>query len=295
MRSLVVILLLARVAWAEPAAKDPACLCRERRNKIIAAASVGAVHLGYATWSYFAWYRDAPPGSFKLENERTGGLSFREYSGGADKFGHFWANYALTRATTAALVAGGFPRFESSLVSAGLSTIAFQLTEIQDGYYPYGYSWRDSVANVGGVALALLLENVPAVDRYIDYKVQYFPSADYRYQFRDHGSVDVGQDYTGQSYLLTFHLGELPRVREFPPAHFVDLSLGFEAHNYSPESQKKLPREQTQFIGLTLNMQGILNALLPDSRGRRIGRGIFEVYALPYTTFRLHEYTRTPN
>ena len=165
--------------------------------------------------------------------------------------------------------------------------------------------YRKKAAGLGGLfnsggkkadaMYALLLENVPVVDRYIDYKVQYFPSADYRYQFREHGSVDVGQDYTGQSYLLTFHLGELPRLREFPPAHFVDLSLGFEAHNYSPESQKKLPREQTQFIGLTLNMQGILSALLPDSRGRRIGRGIFEVYALPYTTFRLHEYTRTPN
>lgn len=293
MRALVVIfLLVARTAWAE---KDPACLCRERRSKIIAAASVGAVHVAYATWSYFAWYRDAPAGSFTFEKAAAGGLSFRDYAGGADKVGHFWSNHTLTRATTAALVAGGFPRFESSLVSAGLSTIAFQLTEIQDGYYPYGYSWRDSVGNLGGVGLALLMENLPAVDRLLDFKVQYFPSADYRYQFRKNGSVDIGQDYTGQSYLLSLHLGALPRVRDFYASRFIDLSLGFETRNYAPESQSMAPRRQTQFIGLTLNMQGVLSELLPDSRGRRVGRGIFEVYALPYTTLRAYDYSRSPD
>lgn len=291
MRALVVLLLLVGNASAE-APKDPACLCRERRAKIIAAASVGGLHLAYATWSYFAWYRDAPPNSFTFEKATNGGWSFREYSGGADKFGHFWSNYTLTRLTTAVLVAGGFPRRESSLVSAGLTTIAFQLTEIQDGYYPYGYSWRDSVMNLGGVALAVLLENVPAVDRYIDLKLQYFPSKDYRYQFRENGSVDVGQDYTGQTYLLSLHPSA---IHDSYWTRFVDLSVGFQTRNYSPASQAKLPREQTEFVALSINFQGLLNELLPDSRLRRVGRGIFEVYQPPYTTLHLYDYTRSPD
>jgi hypothetical protein len=292
---LISALLAVRTAAAQPPEAPPP---DDTRTKIIAAASVGAIHLGYATWSYFAWYRDAPSGSFKLEDERLGGLSFREYSGGADKFGHFWSNYVLTRGTTAALVAGGFPRLQSSLVSAGLTTIAFQLTEIQDGYYPYGYSWRDSVANILGVSLALVMENVPAVDRLLDFKLQYFPSADYRYYFRHEGSVDVGQDYTGQSYLLSLHLGALPHATDSEYmwwSRFIDLSFGFEAHHYSPEPVVDLaPHRQTLFVGLTLNMQGVLNSLLPDSLGRRIGNGIFEVYALPYTTLRMYDYSRTP-
>lgn len=291
MRALFVVLLLLGTASAEPP-KDPACLCRERRAKIIAAASVGGLHLAYATWSYFAWYNDAPPGSFKLEKEATGGLSFRGYAGGADKVGHLWSNYTLTRATTAVLVAGGFPRRESSLVSAGLATIAFQLTEIQDGYFPYGYSWRDSVGNIGGVALALLLENVPAVDRYIDFKLQYFPSKDYRYQFRENGSVDVGQDYTGQTYLLSLHPSA---IYDSYWTRFVDLSFGFQTRNYSPKSQAMLPREQTELVALSINFQGLLNELLPDSRLRRVGRGIFEVYQPPYTALHLYDYTRSPD
>lgn len=290
MRTLFVVLLLVGTASAE-SAKDPACLCRERRAKIIAAASVGGVHLAYATWSYLAWYKDAPPGSFKLEG-RLNGLSFRDYAGGADKFGHFWVNHAMTRIETAVLVAGGFPRFESSLVSAGLTTLAFQLTEIQDGYYPYGYSWQDSVANVAGVGLAILMENVPEVDRLLDFKVQYFPSKDYRYQLRVNGSVDIGQDYTGQTYLLALHPSA---IYDSPWTRFVDLSLGFQTRNYSPESQAKLPREQTEFIGLSINFQGVLNELFPDSTARSIGRGIVEIIQPPYTTLHVYDYTRTPN
>lgn len=289
MRALLVLLLVAGTASAQP--KDPACLCRERRAKIIAASAVGGVHLAYATWSYFAWYKDAPAGSFKFEAEPNGGLSFREYAGGADKLGHFWVNHAMTRIETAVLVAGGFPRFESSLVAAGLTSIAFQLTEIQDGYYPYGYSWRDSVANFAGAGFAILLENVPSVDRLLDFKIQYFPSKDYRNQFRENGSVDIGQDYTGQTYLLALHPSA---IYDSPWTRFIDLSLGFQTRNYSPKSQAMLPREQTEFVALSINFQALLNELLPDSRLRRVGRGIFEVYQPPYTALHLYDYTRSP-
>src|SRR5688572_23869593 len=96
-----------------------------KRAKVIAAASVGAIHIAYATWSYFAWYRNANTESFHLER----GTWFGEmsYAGGADKVGHLWANYALTRGTTALLTAAGWERLPSSLVSAGLSEVAFTL------------------------------------------------------------------------------------------------------------------------------------------------------------------------
>jgi hypothetical protein len=265
------------------------------RSKWVAAASVGAIHLAYATWSYFAWYRNADSEAWHLEEGPAFGVD--GYAGGADKLGHAWSNYTLTRATTAVLSAGGWHRLPSSFVSAGLTEMAFALTEIQDGYV-WGFDPKDMVANVGGAALAVVMENVPVVDSLFDFRLQYFPSRDYRRVFRENGSVDVGQDYTGQSYILALHVGALPRMTESDYtywARYVDVAVGFEAHHYAfaPEIPETAPR-QTLYLGLAVNMQGVLSELLPDSRGRRVGRGIFEVYSLPYTTFRYVEASRSP-
>jgi hypothetical protein len=289
--AILISAVIATRASAEPAEAPP----EPKRSKIIAAASIGALHLSYATWSYFAWYRDRDRDAFHLERGPSFGVA--TYAGGADKLGHAWSNYALTRGTTAVLVAGGFPRLQSSLVAAGLTEVAFTLTEIQDGFV-YGFDSDDMVANVAGAALGVLLENVPVVDRFMDFRVQYFPSADYRYHLREEGSVDVGQDYTGQSYLLSLHLGAFPRADEVDYLYwtrFVDFSLGFEAHHYAPAPEMRVNApEQTIYAGLSINMQGVLSHLLPDSTGRRIGRGAFEVLALPYTTFRFVETSRSP-
>jgi hypothetical protein len=288
---LISALIASQAAAQPPEAPKP----DNERAKVIAAASIGAIHLAYATWSYFAWYRDADSEAFHLERGPAFGVG--SYAGGADKLGHAWSNYSLTRATTAVLTTAGWKRLPSTLVSAGLTEVAFTLTEIQDGYV-YGFDPKDMVANAGGAALAVLMDNVPAVDRLFDFRLQYFPSRDYRRAFRENGSVDIAQDYTGQSYVLALHLGALPRMNESDYtywARYVDFAVGFEAHNYEPvpEIRERAPR-QTLYLGLAVNMQGVLSELLPDSRGRRVGHGAFEVYSLPYTTLRYVEASRSP-
>lgn len=286
--------LIASRAIAEPA-DTPKPEPESRRAKIIAAASVGAMHAAYATWSYFAWYRDADTEDFHLE--RTTWFRTDSYSGSADKLGHFWSNYALTRGTTAVLTAAGWDRLPSSLVSAGLTELAFTLTEIQDGFV-YGFDPKDMVMNVAGAGLAVLMDNVPAVDRLFDFRLEYFPSRDYRRAFRKTGTVDIGQDYSGQSYMLALHLGALPGMGDSDWTYwsrYVDLAVGFEAKHYVPAPEiRENPPRQTLYMGLAFNMQGILGDLLPPSAGRRIARGAFEVYSLPYTTLRYAETSRSP-
>ena len=287
--------VLVSTLIASHAIAQPPDTTDDKHTKLIAAASIGAMHLGYATWSYFAWYRNANSEAFHLDNSPA--FDVGGYAGGADKLGHAWSNYVLTRSTTAILTAAGWKRLPSSFVAAGLTEIAFTLTEIQVGYV-FGFEPKDAIANVSGAALAVLLDNVPAIDRLFDFRLQYFPSRDYRRAFRENGSVDIGQDYTGQSYMLALHLGALPRASESEYlywARFVDLAVGFEAHHYAPAPEMRVtPPRQTLYLGLSVNMQGVLNALFDDSRGRRIGRGIFEVYSLPYTTFRYVEASRSP-
>jgi len=288
---LISALIATRAAAQPPDEPQP----DNKRAKLIAAASIGAIHVAYATWSYFAWYRDANSEDWHIEPST--GFQVDGYAGGADKLGHAWSNYSLTRATTAVLTAAGWRRLPSSLASAGLTELAFTLTELQDGYV-FGFDYEDIAANVAGAGLAVLMDNVPAVDRLFDFRLSYFPSRDYRRTFRESGSVDVGQDYTGQSYLLALHVGALPRMNESDYtywARYIDLAVGFEAKHYSPAPEPRLtePR-QTLYLGLAINMQGVLNELFDDSRGRRIGRGVFEVYSLPYTTFRYAEASRSP-
>jgi hypothetical protein len=300
--AILVCAALATHASANPAEPGPPASSAGSSNeptraKVIAAASIGAIHAAYATWSYFAWYRDANSEDFHIEPDDPHSVfGVDAYSGGADKLGHAWTNYALTRATTALLTSAGWSRFPSSLASAGLTQLAFTLTEIQDGYV-FGFDPKDLVANVSGAALAVLMDNVPVVDRLFDFRLQYFPSRDYRRAFRSTGTVDIGQDYSGQSYLLALHLGALPRANDTEYmywARYVDLAVGFEAHHYffAPEPRVTAPR-QTLYFGLAVNMQGVLDALFDDSRGRRIARGFFEAYSLPYTTLRFVEQSRS--
>src|SRR5690606_27530849 len=118
---------------------------------------------------------------------------------------------------------------------------------------------------VAGAALAVLMDNVPALDRLFDFRLQYFPSRDFRRAVRKHGSVDVGQDYTGQSYIFALHLGALPGLADRDWGYwsrFVDLAVGFEAHHYAPAPEVRVaPPRQTLYAGIAVNMQGVLRHL----------------------------------
>ncbi len=265
-----------------------------RRAKWIAAGSIAAFHGTYLVWQHFAWYRKGSE-DFHFEGPSEA-FAPEAFAGGADKLGHFWGNYVLTRGTTAVLVAGGWPRLPSSVVSFGLTELAYLLIEIQDGMAPYCFGKKDLAANLLGGAFGVLMSNVPAVDRLLDFRLEYWPSSQYRKNFWATHDVDGAQDYTGQSYLLALHLGALPRMDQSDYTYwtrYIDLAVGFEAKHYYPVPDDDRPR-QTLYAGLSLNMQGILSAAFAESRGRRIGRGIAEVYSLPYTTLRFAESTRHP-
>lgn len=301
MRLAALILLAAlRVAHADddangtPSAVAIRTTDASAAKKWLAAGSIAAFHGAYLTWQYFAWYRKGSE-DFHFEGDGPSTFSPSAFAGGVDKLGHTWGNYVMTRGTTAVLVAGGWPRVPSSLVAFGLTEVAYLLIEIQDGMAPYGFGKTDLAANLIGGGLAVLLDNVPAVDRLFDFRLEYWPSRQYRRQLRD-GNVDGAQDYTGQSYLVALHLGALPGLASRDWGYwsrFIDVAVGFEAKHYYPGPADFAPR-QTLYAGLAVNMQGVLSALLPDSKGRRIGRGLFEAYSLPYTTLRYVEASRSP-
>jgi hypothetical protein len=264
-------------------------------GKIGSAASLGGVYAGLTVWAYFAWYHDKPRNlRFKVNGDGLFGVN--TYAGGSDKLGHFWSNHMISRATTELLMAGGWRPLPASLIASGLCASFFTFVEVKDGYY-YEFSTGDLVANVGGAALSALLVNRPDIDRLIDFRLDYRPTSEYMDGFGD-GDVNFAEDYSGQTYLLALHLGALPRMadsRWTSWTRYVDLVGGFQSRNYKPEpADPDAVETQDLFIGASLNLQGVLEAVAgePYERGRssaahQIGHFAFEFLSPPYTTLRV--------
>jgi hypothetical protein len=75
---------------------------------------------------------------------------------------------------------------------------------------------------------------------------------------------------------------------------FINPVLGFGSRNYKPEpaSASVAPREQRVLIGVTLDLQALIDAALaqpaPAARfGRNIGHALFEVFNPPFSTLPL--------
>lgn len=272
----------------------------ESHGKLISAAGLGGLYTAMSVWAYFAWYYGVPElPAFRVSGD--GWFGATTYAGGADKLGHFWANYVITRASTRLLRGGGWSRLQASAIAGGMAVVFFTFVEVKDGYY-YQFSIGDAVGNTAGVALSFLLENLPAVDDLLDFRLEYRPSSEYVHHLFNGGDVNFAEDYSGQSYMLALHLDAVPRLtdsRWTGWARYVDVVAGFETRNYKPSpSDPDARRSQSLFVGASINLQHVLERAFgepPRRTGHRVGHAFFEVYSPPYTTWRAITSSRSPD
>ena len=299
----LVVLYSAHEAKAEPSvAPPPEAASSEHRW-----ASVGIVAGTYVAlygYTWFAWY-DSGANTSKLQFRDEGYFGRDSYAGGVDKLGHTWSNYALVRASSQLLRWGGISRTASLVSSVVLANAFFTLVEVKDGYKPqYGFSWQDYQFNILGEALGALLELYPELDRRFDYRLEYFPSKYYRKEFASNG-INSAEDYSGQRLLIAYHLSSIDGLRESKyasPLRFVDVAVGFHADHYKPDASDPNPHTQEVFLGVTLNLQRVVDELLaPQGRAdATVGTGTLhfatEVLQVPFTTLRFNVATRaTPD
>ncbi|MGE0551468.1 MAG: DUF2279 domain-containing protein [Kofleriaceae bacterium] len=275
---------------------------KPRTHKLAAALTLGGIYAGFTTWTYFAWYRKHKPlsefrwggdGNWRVWS-KDGWFGPNKYAGGADKLGHAWAVMSLTRGGTELLAQwGGYRRLPASIVSAALAETLFFGVEIKDGFY-YEFSWGDLAMNTAGAALGFALSNLPRLDELIDFRVQYWPSKAYRRQLSEgaskHSSLNIAEDYSGETYMLTFHLGGIHSLRDSKWggwSRFVDLAIGFGTRGYKPDPPDgAMDYQQSQHLsfGVSLNAQGLFDWLLEGrSEGwRKVTHGTFEVFNAPF-------------
>ncbi len=263
--------------------------------------ALGIVGTSYAaSWAVVsaAWWanQDASNG-FHFRDEGAFGSS--TYAGGADKLGHFYSTYVFTRMYSDILEWGGFSRAVSMVGASVLTAAFFTGVEVKDGYAPqYGFSVTDLAANLAGQVTALGFMLVPELDEAVSVKVMYFPSADYARS----PSLNIMEDYSGQTYLLAFHLAVLPGVANAKGSvlrslRYVDVSLGYATRGYAPVPATPQPLRQLTSVGLSLNLQSAFDDLLsapsePRPTGSAVVHFINEVYQPPYTRLPVVTYER---
>src|SRR5215468_857372 len=257
-------------------------------HKLAAALTLGGIYAGFTTWTYFAWYRKHKP----LKQFKWGGdgwLGLQTYAGGADKFGHAWATMSLARAGTELLNQwGGYDRVPSTLVATALSELLFLGVEVKDGFF-YEFSFSDATGDTLGALAALAFSLWPRLDELFDYRVEYWPSTEYRRQF-DGGNVNIAEDYSGETYLLALHLGAIRALRDQPWGgwtRFVDVAAGFGTRGYKPDPPSSMlpdyQHHQNLYLGVSLNAQGLFDWMF-DGRSAAAGKithGLFEVFNAP--------------
>lgn len=288
--------------WLHDGAAVPATAAEPAEpadHRLLAAASVGGIYLAFSTWAYFAWYRDVPA----LAEFGWGGDGYfgrNTYAGGADKLGHAWANLVLARATTGVLRLGGFGATSAAIAGSALSWGLFLAVEVKDGFY-YKFSPGDALMNTAGAVLAAAMVIEPRVDELLDFRVMYWPSPEYLGLWRGEyngprkgNSLNIAEDYSGETYFLALHLGALPRPRATPrwaaiALDYLDVGVGFESRRYKPDAAPDAVPTQRLFFGATINLQRALGALLGERRGRAarttraVGHHVLEYLAPPFS------------
>lgn len=267
---------------------------REDDYRALSALGLGGAYVGFGAWTWLAWYRDQEKlPAFEVAGD--GWFAVDTYAGGADKLGHAWAALLLTRLGSDLLDAGGWSQPAASAISSGLCLGALTLVEVNDGYYTE-FSPGDLTMDLAGVGAALAFRHVPGLDDAFDFRVQWFPSRD----FRRHPGANFAEDYSGQTYLLAFKPRVLSAIRNSTGAllfaQFINPVVGFESRNYVPIQApgERVRHSQTLFVGLTLDVQAVIDFSAPNrSVWGGVGHTMFEYVNLPFSTLPLASGSRT--
>jgi hypothetical protein len=205
---------------------------------------------------------------------------------------------------------GGFDHTKSLLVGTGLSWLLFIGVEVRDGFN-FEFSFSDAGGDTVGALAAFALMYWPRLDEMFDFRVQYWPSDMYERKLAGSSPCATGgcsrwniaEDYSGQTYLLAFHLGSIHSLRAIPTwgtlARFVDVALGYDTRNYKPTPDRGMGGAPTQeaFFGISFNAQGFFDWLLEDGSHqtlRKVTHGLGEVFNLPFSSVGLIRYEHSP-
>jgi hypothetical protein len=244
--------MLSPCSWipgrADSAAIQFARDCQNPSRGLARAAAGLGLTGGYAgLYLYFhhAWWSGTPASKWFVEND------WDREERDADKFGHLFGGYQLTRVTSELLQAGCVPPSRAA-VWAALYAYAFQFQiEEWDGTQQlYGFNPSDLIADATGALFAVAQQHSKAL-QYIKPVWSYRPTEAYRRRnLPGHGGQPrATTDYSGQTYWFSSNVhGLLPDgAKPFWPS-FIRLSPGYSITNYVDPTTGGALRARRKFL-----------------------------------------------
>lgn len=219
------------------------------------------IDLMITSWGYEHWAWGEQTLHFKSEQW----FQADSATGGSDKTGHFYMTYLLSRVLASRMQDRGWSLEESSLAGAISGMFAMTLLEVGDGTSPYGFSKEDLLSDGLGALSAYLIRSNPKVDKFIDIRLEYLPTASYL------AGGDNTTDYSGMKHLVAFQFRGFESLQNHP-LRFVEVQVGYYARGYRT-FDTNIAKSQQAYIGIGLNLSELAN-----ESGINILKNLFEFY-----------------
>ena len=274
---------------AIPAAPPPAAVPEappDRGLRWKNAAVIGGIAATVGIYGATNWWEDGFSGSFHIENEGWFGQNTNE--GGADKAGHAYGTYVMTRLLTRTFEAVGNDPGRALRLGTWTSLGVMTGVEVIDGFSKkYSFSLEDVVMNTAGVAFAVLSEVYPSVDALLDFRLLYQRPDN----VQQTGATQPLSDYSGQTFLLVMKVDGIPRLREVPVVRYVEFEVGYNARGYEPNDSTDPQRRICYGVGINLSRLLSDTVFRGDLKGGKIQRGtdtVLEYLEVPWTAARTY-------
>jgi hypothetical protein len=238
----------------------------------------GSVPVIVIGWGIGAWGWGSAS-DWRFENDGWG-MEQDSYTGGADKLGHTWGIYAISRIGSYAFEKSGDSRKWAAFKGFLFGQMMGLGIEIGDGFgKTYGFSWGDMVWNFGGGLFAMVLDMYPSLDRLIGFQIEYWPSKDHRNQ-RSEKWIEVTSDITGQKFILALKLDGVPFVQN-TVAKYFQIDFGYYTRGYWFSHSSYSYKTRHAYIGFAFNLSTISEGILPEGSWRNAFSSFFKYYHPP--------------
>jgi len=247
-----------------PTEKKKEPLTRGQKTLLLNVGSMAGICIyGLTKWEY-------GESNFHFYNEGWFGRETKD--GGADKFGHFWSNYALSHLYSYIYRKWGYTDREANLYGALSSLGANLFMEIADGFSPsQGFAREDMIMNLLGCGAGYVWGKYPSLASKIDFRIEVTPE----FTFHD---LWVVNNYDRHRFLIALKAEGFNFIKN-PYLRYLEVHVGYYARGYEDYEQGGPDhRRRNLYVGIGFNASKLLQKFV-DTR-------VLDYIQIPYTSLR---------
>ena len=185
------------------------------------------------------------------------------YAGGADKMGHIFSHYLMTRLLYMVFnytENGGYKKWIFSSVVPVMLALGIELGDAFSSAQN-GFAYQDMLCGFMGISLGIIMEWFPLVDSFLGFSVEYFPSEYFRRNMNE--ILRFVDDYSGWKFMLNFKLAGFRDLGFNIPyfLRYIMVDVGYYTRGFTDHDERvgNTGRKRNVFIGISVNMMEIVD------------------------------------